>query len=86
VRTLPLLAFTALLALSPATRAGVITGRVVDSLGNGVAGVNIAVDGSGGPTIANGGTNAGGFFTATITPDGVYDLTFEPPAPPVTVT
>ena len=80
---LPLLLLAAL-ASTHLAQAGVITGQVLDSLGNGVAGVNIAVVGSGGPIITNGGTNAGGFFTATITPDGVYDLYFEPPPPPLT--
>lgn len=60
--------------------AGVITGRVVDSLGNGVAGVNI--EANGGATVVNGGTDSNGFFTTTITPDGSYDLVFEPPPPP----
>jgi hypothetical protein len=67
-------------ALSVPLQAGVITGRVVDSLGNGVAGVNI--DANGGATVVNGGTDANGFFTTTITPDGNYDLIFEPPPPP----
>ncbi len=80
----PLLFVLSVLALSPRTLAGVITGRVVDSLGSGVSGVNIRVEGSGGPTISNGGTGPGGFFTATITPDGVCDLFFEPPPPPAT--
>lgn len=70
---------TAALLHSTAT-AGVITGRVVDGLGNGIAGVNI--DANGGATVVNGGTDANGFFTTTITPDGNYDLLFEPPPPP----
>ncbi len=74
----------AALATSPFAEAGTITGKVVDSLGNGVAGVNINAVGATTPTITNGGTNAGGFFTTTISPDGVYDLFFEPPPPPTT--
>lgn len=70
------------LATSPFAQAGTITGKVVDSLGNGVAGVNITAVGTNTPTITNGGTNAGGFFTTTITPDGVWELHFEPPPPP----
>jgi hypothetical protein len=63
-----------------------ITGRVVDSNGNGVPGVNIdGIDVSDGSTanLSNDGTNAGGFFTTTVDSGaGVYDFTFNPPPPP----
>ena len=64
-----------------------ITGRVVDAQGVGVPGVDIDVlnNGSGGdPLVANDGTDASGFFTTTVTPAGIYDVRFTPPAPPVT--
>jgi hypothetical protein len=84
VKSVPTLPLLTLLLLTPTAGAGVITGRVVDSLGNGVGGVNIAAEGSSTPTVTNGGTDPDGFFTTTISPDGVYDLFFEPPAPPAT--
>ncbi len=60
------------------------TGRIVDSNGIGVPGVNInakASSGGGTGNIMNDGTDALGFFTTTIDP-GTYRLTFRPPAPP----
>jgi hypothetical protein len=76
----------ALLILSaPTTHAGVIVGQVLGSQGVGVPGVDIDVKnlGSGGtPDIFNDGTDANGFFATTV-PDGVYLVTFKPPAPPV---
>lgn len=77
----------ALLSFASPALAGVIVGRVVDPNGVGVANVNIAADfssGGGNPTVANGGTDVNGFFTTTITPNGVFDITFTPPGPPVT--
>ena len=53
-------------------------------MGNPVPGVNI--DASGGPTVTNGGTDINGLFTTTITPDGVYDILFEPPGGALLVT
>jgi len=72
--------------LAGAARADFITGRVIDTLGNPVPGVNIDADnlGSGGdPTLFNDGTDASGFFNTTI-PNGLYDLYFIPPLPPTT--
>ena len=80
-------ALLSLLFLAHPGFAGVIVGRVVDSNGQGVPNVNIDADfssGGGNPTVLNGGTDANGFFTTTITPNGVFDLVFTPPAPPVT--
>ena len=78
-----------LLLLGPlaAPRAEVISGRVVDSLGNGVAGVNIDVlnFGSGGdPDVFNDGTDANGFFTTTVSEAGIFHVYFKPPPPPTT--
>ena len=84
MNTARLLTLLSAAALAGTAHAGVITGRVVDSNGVGVAGVNIGAEGSNDPTIVNGGTDANGFFTTTITPDGTYDLFFEPPPPPTT--
>lgn len=70
-------------ALAPGASAQAITGRVVDALGNGVAGVDIDVDnlGSGGdPDVFNDGTDAGGFFTTTLSSGGVFAVLFRPPA------
>ena len=80
MKSAPLLALLAVASFVPCARAGVITGRVVDSNGVPIAGVNI--DANGGATVTNGGTDANGLFTTTITPDGVYDILFEPPPPP----
>ena len=73
----------AILGLCLSGHAGIITGRVVNSSGSGVAGVNISVD-AGGATVLNGGTDLNGFFTTTITPDSVYNIKFSPPTPPTT--
>ncbi len=76
-----------LLAFASTSQAGVITGRVVDFNGVGVSGVNINADfssGGGNPTLLNDGTDINGNFTTTITPNGVFDITFLPPAPPLT--
>jgi len=83
----PLSIWIALACMSLAARADFLTGQVVDSAGNPVAGLDIDVknNGSGGtPTIFNDGTDAGGFFNVTI-PAGDYDVTFNPPAPPLAV-
>jgi hypothetical protein len=72
-----------LLALAPAARADLITGQVVGPTGLGVANVNIDAqnNGSGGdPDLVNDGTNAGGFFSTTVTPGGTYDFIFVPPS------
>ncbi len=87
----PFLTVVAFVATSIATpfstaAADTITGRVVDANNVGVAGVDIDVKnlGSGGdPDPLNDGTDAEGFFTATI-PAGVYRVTFTPPPPPTT--
>lgn len=76
-----------LVALAPSAHADFVTGTVVDANGLPVAGVNIVAksnSGGGNGNIANAGTNAQGVFNATIDP-GVYELTFEPPAPPAAV-
>lgn len=84
-RQLALLA--GLLLLAPLAPAQTVVGRVVDSFGNGVGGVDIDVlnEGSGGdPDIFNDGTDPNGFFTMTVVPGGVYDIEFNPPPPPTT--
>jgi len=81
-----LLACLSLALLSSVATADTITGRVVDSHGQGVAGVDLDVEdliNGGDPGLANGGTDAGGFFNATL-PAGFYRVTFTPPAPPAT--
>jgi len=73
--------------LSSVACADFITGTVVDSNGVPVGGVNISardVVGGGNGNLANGGTDANGFFNSTIDP-GTYELTFEPPRPPAAV-
>ena len=73
------LGVTLLLALP--TAADNLIGRVVDSNGVGVVGVDIDVDnlGSGGdPDIFNDGTDAQGFFNVTL-PPGQYVVRFTPP-------
>ncbi|MCK6444757.1 MAG: hypothetical protein L6Q99_00030 [Planctomycetes bacterium] len=62
--------------------AGIVTGTVVNALGQPVAQVNLDAapsSGGGNPTVSNDSTNALGQFATTITPDGVYDITFNPP-------
>jgi hypothetical protein len=77
----------ALLILAPAASADVITGRVVDSNGVGVAGVDLdftrAGGGGGNAHEMNDGTDVNGFFTTTVDPD-VWDVIFFPPTPPAT--
>lgn len=82
-----LFSFLAFAGLSLGAHADFLTGQVVDGAGNPVAGLDIDVknNGIGGtPTIFNDGTDAGGFFNVTI-PAGDYDVTFNPPAPPMAV-
>jgi PKD repeat protein len=70
--------------LSVPTAADLITGQVVDPNAVGVQGVNIdAYDLFSGNqvTVLNDGTNANGFFSATIAP-GVYRIVLKPQAPP----
>jgi len=72
------------LATAPLAFADFITGHVVDSNGNPVPGVNInafRVSNGNEETLANDGTNGNGDFLTTIPPN-VYDLHFQPPAPP----
>jgi hypothetical protein len=67
--------------------ADLISGVVVDANGLPVPNVNIVADSQGGGgdgNLANAGTDANGVFNATIDP-GLYDFTFEPPAPPAAV-
>jgi hypothetical protein len=67
--------------------ADLITGRVVDANGVGVAGIDINAfrvsNGNEEGNLSNDGTDATGNFSTTI-PSGVYDLQFIPPAPPTT--
>ncbi|MFN0244477.1 MAG: carboxypeptidase-like regulatory domain-containing protein [Planctomycetota bacterium] len=63
-------------------RADFLDGRVLNHLGQGVAGVDIdARDGNGDVGLVNGGTDANGFFHVTI-PAGTFEITFNPPQPP----
>jgi hypothetical protein len=76
-----------LFSLASPASADAITGRVVDSNGVGVAGVDIDVinlGGGGNPHELNDGTDANGFFLTTIDQAGVYEVRFYPPPPPVT--
>ena len=77
----------ALLAFTSVLRADFVTGRVVDSNGVGVPGININAfrvsNGNEEKNIFNDGTDGAGNFTTTI-PAGVYDLHFIPPQPPAT--
>ncbi len=89
-RNLPLQAALTVLGLG-VTAAGAVadqlSGFVVDAQGLPVAGVNISAkseSGGGNGNLANGGTDASGFFDVTIDP-GVYEFTFEPPPPPAAV-
>lgn len=74
-------------SLSPLTRAGFITGQVVNQFGAPVPGINIDArnfsGGGGGVTLLNDGTDANGFFTTTI-PAGTFIIQFLPPQPPAT--
>jgi hypothetical protein len=84
VKSKQLSAVAAFVLTASLAHAGVITGTVRNSAGQPVAGVNIDADfssGGGNPTVLNDGTDANGQFTTTITPDGVFDLTFVPPPP-----
>jgi len=75
-----------LLLLVPCAAADTLIGRVVGPNGAGVAGVDIDVvklSGGGNPHLTNDGTDANGFFTATLD-SGVYQVLFYPPAPPAT--
>lgn len=76
----------AALVLAQPALADNLTGRVLDSNGNGVANVDIDVKnlGSGGdPTISNDGTGIDGSFNVTM-PPGFYQIIFNPPPPPTT--
>ena len=76
----------ALLLLVPCAAADTMIGRVVNASGVGVAGVDIDVvklSGGGNPHLTNDGTDANGFFTATLD-SGVYQVLFFPPPPPTT--
>lgn len=66
-----------------------IDGRVVDSLGAGVAGVDVDIKNIGGgggtPNVLNDGTDANGFFHMTVLQTNgstTYRVTFNPPQPP----
>src|SRR5262245_42221110 len=86
-RLLRLFAVPPFLLLGSLASADAITGRVVDSNGEGVAGVDIDFInlGSGGnPHELNDGTDAFGNFVTTLDP-GVYEILFFPPPPPATV-
>jgi hypothetical protein len=75
------------LSLTGSAHADFITGFVVDPHGNPVAGVDIDVDnlGSGGdPDIFNDGTDINGFFFTTVPNGGPYNISFRPPAAPLT--
>ncbi len=81
----PLLSLLTLALFSLPAQADFITGRVVDSFGVGVPGVDIDVKnlGSGGtPPIFNDGTDALGNFVTTV-PAGLYRVSFTPPIPPL---
>jgi len=83
-KQLPALLAVALTVLTPTALGDNVTGRVIDSMGVGIAGVDLDVKnlGSGGdPTPLNDGTDALGFFDMTV-PAGLYRITFNPPAPP----
>lgn len=85
----PSIALVAVLLCSLPTTvtAGVLTGRVVDSNGVGVPGVDLdfkAESGGSDPIVSNDGTDANGFFSTTVTPNGLYRVTFTPPPPPAT--
>lgn len=70
--------------LTTSVAADTFTGRILDSTGAPVAGLNIdAKDENTGDdgNIMNDGTDANGFFAVTIDP-GTYRLTFLPPPPP----
>lgn len=75
------------LLLASTASADVISGRVVDPNGNGVAGVDLDFTRSGGgggnAHEMNDGTDANGFFTTTVDAD-VWDVLFYPPTPPAT--
>lgn len=78
---LPLLA-----SLASAPAADLLVGKVVDSNGVGVPGVDIDIEDAGGgddPPIFNDGTDALGNFAVTV-PAGFYDVIFNPPPPPAT--
>lgn len=84
IQTKLLAASTALALLVPALSADLVTGRVVDASGAGVANVDIDVkslSGGGNPAVSGDFTDAAGFFSMTV-PTGLYRLTFFPPAPP----
>jgi len=75
-----------LFLLANLASADAITGRVVDSNGVGVAGVDIdfvRLGGGGNPHEANDGTDANGNFLTTVDP-GVYQVLFFAPPPPTT--
>ncbi|MCC6406443.1 MAG: hypothetical protein IT453_04715 [Planctomycetes bacterium] len=75
--------FVAALVLSSASAsAGIVTGTVVNSLGQPVFNANLDADyssGGGNPTVSNDATNSLGQFATTITPDGICDITINPP-------
>lgn len=77
-----------MLFLAGQALAELVVGRVVDSMGQGIAGVDIDVNnehgGGGDPDIFNDGTNADGFFSMTVTPFGVFDIEFNAPPPGAT--
>jgi len=76
-----------LLLTTSTTQADIITGRVLDAAGQPVNGCNIdMIDEVTGNDMAlsNDGTNALGIFSIVV-PTGLYQVTINPPQPPVTV-
>ena len=77
----------AFILTAPTTQADIITGRVLDAAGQPVHGCNIdMIDAVTGDemAISNDSTNAMGIFSIVV-PTGLYQVTINPPQPPVTV-
>lgn len=75
-------------ALAGAANAGVVSGQILDNLGNPVANATFEVDlmsGGGTPFVSGGFTDANGFFTTTILPDDTYKITVLPQPAPVSL-
>ena len=82
----PVLGALLLASFSVPSSADLLIGKVVDSAGQPVAGVDIDIDnlrGGGDPPVSGDFTDAFGNFSVTV-PAGFYDIIFVPPKPPLT--
>lgn len=87
MRLRSLVSIGAIAGLATAAHAGVVSGQCLDSDGKAVKSAILLFTPNGGPdpTVSGGSTDAQGNFTATVTPDGDYQIDILPLAPPASV-